>query len=291
MQEFFQNDKSVDSNRILYTTSPFAREDLLHLQEIGSLKAIKPHTSQRSNLESFLFFVVKDGEGTLGYGDREYILHPGDCVFIDCRLPYYHSTDKSLWSLSWIHFNGPSMQGIYQKYIERGGSPVFSPKNLHQFTEAFDALFSICTTSDYLKDMRINEHLSGLLTKIMEHSWNPESEQPTSIKRGDSMRFSLNDVRAYLDDHFKEGVSLEELSENFYINKYHLARIFKKYYGDTILNYIIKLRITASKELLRFTSYSIDAISEQCGFEDANYFSRVFKKIEGISPSEYRRRW
>ena len=86
MQELFLNSEaSVQSDRILYTPSLFARSALLNLQEVGSLKARSPHTSTRSGLTSYLYFLVLDGEGSLTYEGRQYQLKQGDCVFIDCQ--------------------------------------------------------------------------------------------------------------------------------------------------------------------------------------------------------------
>ena len=117
MQELFLNSEaSVQSDRILYTPSLFARSALLNLQEVGSLKARSPHTSTRSGLTSYLYFLVLDGEGSLTYEGRQYKLKQGDCVFIDCQKPYSHSTSENLWSLAWCHFYGTSMTAIYEKY-------------------------------------------------------------------------------------------------------------------------------------------------------------------------------
>ena len=110
----FTSSPSVQSSRILYTPSPFARTSLLHLQEVGSLTAIKPHTSKREKLQSYLCFLVEDGEGELVYEGKKYELISGDVVFIDCRKAYSHSTGSNpnaeLWSLRWCHFYGPSMR-------------------------------------------------------------------------------------------------------------------------------------------------------------------------------------
>ena len=129
----FTSSPSVQSSRILYTPSPFARSSLLHLQEVGSLTAIKPHTSKREKLQSYLCFMVEDGEGELVYEGKKYGLQTGDVVFIDCRKAYSHSTGinynvdnsridsacenpfKKLWSLRWCHFYGPSMPAVYAK--------------------------------------------------------------------------------------------------------------------------------------------------------------------------------
>lgn len=133
-QELFNpQSSSVTSSRILYTPSTFARTSLLHLQEVGSLQAIHPHTSTRTNLTSFLCFVVLSGNGTLTYKGTTYELSAGDCVFIDCRKAYSHSTSNDLWSLQWCHFYAPSLPAVYEKYKERGGRAVFRPSNRMPF--------------------------------------------------------------------------------------------------------------------------------------------------------------
>ena len=75
----------VESERILYTPSTFARTNLIHLQECGRLKALSPHTSHRENLASYLCFIVLEGSGTLEYDQKHYTLSAGDCVFLDCK--------------------------------------------------------------------------------------------------------------------------------------------------------------------------------------------------------------
>ncbi len=110
-QELFNpQSSSVTSSRILYTPSTFARTSLLHLQEVGSLQAIHKHTSTGTNLTSFLCFVVLPGTGSLTYEGMTYELSAGDCVFIDCRKAYSHSTSDDLWSFQWCHFYAPSIR-------------------------------------------------------------------------------------------------------------------------------------------------------------------------------------
>ena len=70
-----------------------------------------------------------------------------------------------------------------------------------------------------------------------------------------------------------------------------MLKLFNESYGITINNYINNLRITKAKQLLRFSDMRIEEIGHAVGMEDANYFSRAFKKIEGISPSEYGKMW
>lgn len=303
---YFTSSPSVQSSRILYTPSPFARSSLLHLQEVGSLTAIKPHTSKREKLQSYLCFMVEDGEGELVYEGKKYDLKSGDVVFIDCRKAYSHSTGNSsgvgnsrstdnahsatnpnteLWSLRWCHFYGPSMPAIYAKYCERGGLPVIRGTDVFQYSTIISDIYTLASSSDYIRDMRINGKLNDLLTLLMESSWHREAHTNAPKK------MEISQVRSFLDEHYKEKLSLESVAGHFFIDKHYLARLFKEQYGVTLVTYLQQVRITHAKRMLRFTDKSIEEIGLECGIGELNYFSRVFKKLEGVSPSEFRRMW
>ena len=283
---FFTTASIVSSNRVLYTPSAFARSSLLHLQEIGTLKALTQHTSRRDGLQSYLFFTVIDGEGSLTYNEKSYKIGKGDCVFIDCHRPYSHTTDShNLWTLRWCHFYGPTLSFVYEKYCERGGKSVFTPSDAAPFLSTLDSLNDLASGSDYIRDMRINEELIRLCTLLMEQSWHP-GEVVTAPKK-----MSVVDVKEYLDQNFSSRITLDDLATRFYINKYYLTRVFKEQYGQSITAYLQNVRITHAKQLLRFTDKTVEEIGLECGLGQLHYFSRVFKEVEGVAPSVYRSQW
>jgi len=284
-KKYFTTASIVSSNRVLYTPSAFARSSLLHLQEIGTLQALAPHTSSRSNLQSYLFFTVLSGSGELVYDGKKYELKKGDMVFIDCRKPYSHTTDLNLWSLRWCHFYGPTLSFVYEKYVERGGRPTFRPEETAPFLSTLDVLYKLASGSDYIRDMRINEELNRLCTLLMEQSWHPEEASSAPKK------LSVVEVKEYLEQHYAEKITLDELSKQFFINKYYLTRVFKEQFGQSITAYLTSLRITHAKQLLRFSDKSVEEIGLECGLGQLHYFSRVFKEVEGVPPSVYRSQW
>lgn len=284
-KKYFTTASIVSSNRVLYTPSAFARSSLLHLQEIGTLQALAPHTSSRSNLQSYLYFTVLSGSGMLTYDGKKYDLKKGDMVFIDCRKPYSHTTDSNLWSLRWCHFYGPTLSFVYEKYVERGGRPTFRPEETAPFLSTLDSLYKLASGSDYIRDMRINEELNRLCTLLMEQSWHPE-EASTAPKK-----LSVAEVKEYLEQHYAEKITLDDLSKQFFINKYYLTRVFKEQFGQSITAYLTSLRITHAKQLLRFSEKSVEEIGLECGLGQLHYFSRVFKEVEGVPPSVYRSQW
>ena len=96
-------------------------------------------------------------------------------------------------------------------------------------------------------------------------------------------------VRRYIDNHYKEPMTLELLAAEVNINKYYLAHAFKQTYGVSPITYMIARRIQEGKRLLVETDLSLSQISGILGFSSASYFSQSIRKAEGISPAEYRK--
>lgn len=281
----YQGNTTV-SNRILYTPSIFARTNLLHLQETGTVKAKESHTLRREHLASYLFFVVKEGEGMLEYDGASYPLKAGDCVFLDCQKNHAHQTSENLWTLQWVHFYGPNMNGIYEKFTERCGVPWFRTEQAETYEGILDEIFEIASSDNYIRDMRLYEKITELLCLIMEESWNPERQRTWNRQKR-----NMQDVKDYIDQHFQEKITLDSLVERFFINKFYLTRVFREQFGISVNAYLLQVRVTYAKRLLRFSDLSIEQIGYDCGVSDPNYFSRVFKKIEGVTPGEYRKKW
>lgn len=270
----------VDSKRIVYTPSNFAKENLVYLQETGQLQSLKKHTSSREYMDSFLFLIVINGSGELIYEGNSYSLNQDSCAFIDCHKHYSHSSDN--WNIIWIHFNGNSMNGIYSKYIERNGKTVFKSGQINEYISLLNEIYQTAGSNDHIRDMNINQQLNKLLSFIM-------TETVYEEKRNN--KYQISEIKNYLDINYSRNITLEQLSDEFYINRFYLTRLFKNSYGMTINTYLQNKRVTEAKKMLRFTDLSIEDIAVSCGIDDANYFSRVFKKTEGISPKQYRKMW
>ena len=108
-----------------------------------------------------------------------------------------------------------------------------------------------------------------------------------------SSRFPANrqcaSVRQYIDQHYKESLTLDMLAEKVSINKFYMAHAFKREYGVSPINYLISCRIREGKKLLAETDLSLSQIATVLGFSSSSYFSQSFRNAEGISPTEYRK--
>lgn len=95
-------------------------------------------------------------------------------------------------------------------------------------------------------------------------------------------------VKRYIDLHFKEALTLEQLAENAHMNKYYLSHAFKREYGTSPINYMITKRLEESKYLLAETDLSMSQIAQLLGFSSLSYFSQVFRRTQAATPMEYR---
>ncbi|MBQ9989342.1 MAG: helix-turn-helix domain-containing protein [Lachnospiraceae bacterium] len=272
------------SRRIIQTPGELARRAFYYVQETGYLKLKKSHRASRKNLPSYLLVLVLSGSGILMSDGEKYPLQSGNCFFIDCTHPYYHeSSADNPWELLWVHFYGSASAEYYSCFREHS-LPAFTPNCFNELKMRLEELFLLNEASDLRAEIEssrlIVEILSLLLLEITEKE---ADEEPGQIKQ--------REIRAWLDEHYLEKFSLEELSERFFISKYHLSRQFKRYCGSSPNRYVIGKRITHAKKLLRFSDYSLEEVARESGFYDASYFNKQFRKAEGISPADYRRKW
>ncbi|HZG82019.1 MAG TPA: helix-turn-helix domain-containing protein [Brevibacillus sp.] len=94
-------------------------------------------------------------------------------------------------------------------------------------------------------------------------------------------------VMAFIEEHLQRDLDLELLSEQVHLHPQYVSRLFKRETGFSITQFITFRRLKKAKHLLAHTEMTVTEISEQCGFADANYFTRVFKKHEGMTPTQF----
>lgn len=94
----------------------------------------------------------------------------------------------------------------------------------------------------------------------------------------------------YINAHYAEPLSLEQVAASVYLNPDYFSRAFKMETGQTFVNYLTDIRLSRSVQLLENTALRVQAIAQQVGYYNASYFSTTFKKKYGMSPYEYRRK-
>lgn len=123
------------------------------------------------------------------------------------------------------------------------------------------------------------------LTKIVDKAQETrEKAEPT-----DGEQDRVESVKQYIEAHLQERMYIEDLARLVHLNDRHLMRVFKRETGLSLLEYITERRIMTAGKLLRTTDHSINFIADCVGCENGSYFTKLFKKYTGLTPSEYRK--
>ena len=161
---------------------------------------------------------------------------------------------------------------------------VFSPYDPERFHRLFFEVISIYQKREYNYELRYKAVMLELLALICEQF------DPVKTPGPRDGRETLVAVKSYIDNNYRSPITLELLSDQFYLNKFTLMRRFKALYGKSIIEYYHDLRAEYAKRVLASTDLSVAEVGEKMHFSDVYSFSRFFKSAVGCSPSDYRQK-
>lgn len=276
------------SRRLLNTPSQLARSSLFYLQEIGVLTCDADFCSQREALDSFLILLVPRGHGSLSYRGSVYNLKPGCIAWINCSHGYsYRSSVECPLELAWIHCNSVTMRELCLFYRQKQGSNIIHVKELQPFMTAYEEIESLLSEKKASFEYHISLQLHTLINMLTMFS--QEKDGVTNAISSISEKGAL--IKEYIENHFAEKITLDDLSREFCVSKYYMLRSFRNQYSMTIIQYLAACRIQHAKKLLRFSDMQIEAIGRACGIDDVSYFNRLFRSYEGMTAGQYRKQW
>lgn len=128
--------------------------------------------------------------------------------------------------------------------------------------------------------VQLREHARSRLLTLVQHIHSWQSEQAKGV---------IFKAKDWIDTHFCEEVTLDEVAAKVQLSPYYFSKLFKENFGQTFIDYLTQKRIDHSKRLLVSSEKTFKEICFEVGYHDPNYFSRVFKKITGQTPSEFRK--
>lgn len=196
-----------------------------------------------------------------------------DILFSDIKMP---DTD-ALTMLAGLRSEFPNMQ-------------VTVLTGYRNFEYAQEAI-RIGVTRLLLKPSRMEEINEALATMIANLEKANSDSQPKEVMHDDEMRannFIVRQALSYLEKSFAEKITLQDISDHCFVSQWHLSKLLNKHTGKSFYDLLNATRIRAAKRLLADPSLKIGDICELVGYADTGHFSRVFKRLEGISANEYR---
>ena len=226
----------------------------------------------------FLLVYVKEGSATLLSHKDKVQLIPGDLLVMFPNAEVHYVADKDVpWTISWVGVHGTLVQGFMDKMGISAISPVYNVKNRYAIENLFEKIYNLSYSRGYSDKIAVTGLLYEFFSVLLSETKNiPTKDYPSEV---------MNIIRK----NFDKDISVDEIATRLSINKSYLARIFKEKYNTSIKDFLINIRIKRAKELLADENATILKVSNSIGYTDPLYFSRIFKKKTGISPSLYRK--
>lgn len=183
----------------------------------------------------------------------------------------FASCDKNGWSYLEVKQYVGRITGILFRYVrdER-------PEMIVQIEESMDNI-------DYYMKCLDATAMITTMNIILDSLWEKDEQGNT-----DSVIRQVEQVQQYISRNYFENITLTSLAVEYHIDASYLSRVFSQKYGETIITFLTRVRMEHAVELMRDPDKKLETISFLVGYDDYNYFSRVFRKKLGVSPSEYR---
>jgi two-component system response regulator YesN len=134
----------------------------------------------------------------------------------------------------------------------------------------------------YRESLIMLDGVGSLLKEEMELSAQQSGQDGEQILR------VIDRAKTWIKERYHQELSMEQAADYVNLNPFYFSKLFKKHVGETFIDYLTRLRINKAKDLISREELSLKEVCYEVGYNDPNYFSRVFKKVTGISPSEYR---
>ena len=248
--------------------------------EVGDFYARDKFSTARSNKNSFILFYTLGGEGTVSQGGQTVRLPKGHALLMDCRTPQSYGTSpgQGHWYHLWAHIDGSG--------VELAGRTLGLPRlvliavPLSHLQPHMDVLFERLGSESVGNAMRTGLAVHALVTEVVL-----AAQEAGPVAEGDPVRLACG----YVERHFAEKVTLDDLAREAAVSPSYLIRLFKRQLETTPHDYLLRYRISRAKELLAETTLTSAAIAERVGFTSESNFSYRFKQMTGQGPRAYRR--
>lgn len=239
-------------------------------------------TSRLSGLSDYQLVYCISGKGIFKLGNEEHEIGPGMGFFTAPWIPQEYYATEPNWIVHYILFNGFGVEP-YIKAMKIPDCQIFHIPNSFYIEHYFSSLY------DCIKIRKSNwkTESSVILYALMSLFQLVENYENTL--RIDLPAGKLLPVIHYIEKHYAEPISLQDIADVINISSSYCCQLFKKIYKTSPVDYMNNLRIEKAKNLLLTNDFMpIQKICELVGFSDPSYFCRIFKKQTGITPSEFR---
>jgi AraC-like DNA-binding protein len=268
-----------------FSEDPLAQ--LLIVTDIGYYpRAIFHSCTRLKGSDSGILLYCTEGSGfySLNGGDTR-ILASGQLLIIPPDTPHvYSAMRENPWTIFWIHLKGFYFTSFYKTIA--AGLPIrisgdYGSQLEGLFRQCFGLLKSSCQNEEFLYLCQLAAAMLALL---------PCAAKQTAAQLSAGGKLGMERAVSYMREHLHSMISLDELAAAARFSPSHLHYLFKQSTGYAPIEYFLRLKIQTAAKDVYFSDIPVKDIAASYEIDDPYYFSRLFKKIMGIAPTEYRRR-
>ena len=238
------------------------------------------HTRSSSGRNDYYLLYMNHGELTVSYANGDQLLHAGDFCIYSPHMPYYYGKDDYGTDMVYLfaHFTGYGVEELLRlSGFECGRIYSAGEESVGSVTACFSKLFDTFILDGKERDVDAAGRLMQLFATLTRYI--------SGEMRGQRLSRSME----YISTHYAENISVPQLAELENISCGRYNSLFRECFGMAPKEYITELRLRTAEDLLRRTDISIKEAAAMVGYDDQNYFSRLYTKKRGFNAKENKR--
>lgn len=246
-------------------------------------KSKLPTLRPRGRVDYQLLYIAA-GKAHFYFDGKEQIITAGHMVLYRPKEPQkydYYGEDQT--EVYWVHFTGSDVKNILRSYGLTDDKRVFYCGSGLDYQNLFRTMINELQMCKEKYSEMLEMYLKQVFIMLERYFANAARTEPIRVIE------EIDKATKYFNEHYNEDINIEEYTQKNYVSISWFIRAFKQCTGSTPMQYILSKRISNAETLLLDHSYNITEIAQIVGYDNPLYFSRIFKKIKGLSPSEYRK--
>lgn len=273
----------------------------------GNLVSQDGFLHDKRKMDTFVFIIVSEGVLHIEQNGHRYDVKENESLLLfPHQLHFGYKPSKGKLSYFWVHFYITDPGSLicsqtallknqaYQESIARS-TPLSAPRDCFLLPEygrlslqkrsviLFVQLLDMAKRDHYQATLRCRYALNLLLLEFTHESFSVNNPAKSKIPR------KVCQLTEWIHTHYDQNITVDSLAKQYHYHPTYLTALFKQYTGYPVSSYVNHIRITTAKNILcSKATLSIREVASMCGFQDEKYFMRVFKQLEGMTPSEYR---
>ncbi len=242
-----------------------------------------PTWRPRGRLDYQLLYIAA-GKAHFHFDGKEQIVTAGHMVLYRPKEPQkyeYYGEDQT--EVYWVHFTGGNVKNILRSYGLTDDKRVFYCGSGLDYQNLFRTMINELQMCKENYEEVLETYLRLIFIMLKRYFANATKSDNARVVE------EIDKATMYFNEHYSEDISIDEYAQNNHVSVSWFIRNFKQCTGSTPMQYILSKRIYNAEILLHDSTYNVTEIAEIVGYDNPLYFSRIFKKVKGISPSEYRK--